>query len=108
MAPLLTDEESALDPYAILSLEPSATEREIRKAYRQTSLKYHPDRNPAPEAAVKFRELSLSLEILIDPAKRSYVDGKLEAKRRNAERWAAANKKKRDLLDVSGLGHGCE
>jgi DnaJ-class molecular chaperone len=48
--PLLTEEESALDPYRILSLEVGATEQEIKKAYRKASLKWHPDKSSAPEA----------------------------------------------------------
>jgi len=48
--PLLTEEESALDPYRILSLEVGATDQEIKKAYRKASLKWHPDKTSAPEA----------------------------------------------------------
>lgn len=44
MPPLLTEEEAAIDPYAVLQVEPAATEQEIRKSYRKLSLKYHPDR----------------------------------------------------------------
>jgi len=48
--PLLTEEESALDPYRILSLEVGATDQEIKKAYRKASLKWHPDKNQSEEA----------------------------------------------------------
>jgi len=48
--PLLTEEESALDPYRILSLELGATDQEIKKAYRKASLKWHPDKNQSEEA----------------------------------------------------------
>jgi translocation protein SEC63 len=44
MAPLLNEEEQALDPYNVLALTPSATDGEIKKAYRKMSLKYHPDK----------------------------------------------------------------
>jgi DnaJ family protein C protein 17 len=50
MAPLLTDEESALDPYTILGVVVGATEKEITKAYRKASLKFHPDKNSSAEA----------------------------------------------------------
>ena len=99
MAPLLTDEEAALDPYALLSLPASADEKAIRKAYRQQSLKYHPDRNPDPAAAVKFREISLALEILVDGSKRAYVDTKLEGERKRKERYAELDKKWKKLVD---------
>lgn len=101
MAPLLTEEESLLDPYTILSVPSSASDKEIRKSYRQLSLKYHPDRNSAPEAVAKFRELSLSLEILIDGVKRAFVDGKLEGERRRKEKYAELDKKRKAMVDVS-------
>jgi hypothetical protein len=99
MPPLLTEEESALDPYALLNLDTSADEKAVRKAYRQLSLKYHPDRNPDPAAAAKFREISLSLEILVDHAKRAYVDTRLEAERVRKERYAELDKKRKKLVD---------
>lgn len=52
--PLLTEEESALDPYRILGLEVGATEQEIKRAYRKASLKWHPDKTSAPEARESF------------------------------------------------------
>jgi DnaJ family protein C protein 17 len=50
MAPLLNEEESALDPYKILDLVLGATDKEITKAYRKRSLLWHPDKSSAPEA----------------------------------------------------------
>lgn len=44
MAPILSDEESPIDPYALLGLTPDAAESEIKSAYRKLSLKCHPDR----------------------------------------------------------------
>lgn len=44
MAPLLNEEESALDPYVVLGVEPTASEKEIKQAFRKMSLKCHPDR----------------------------------------------------------------
>lgn len=101
MAPLLTEEESALDPYTILSVSLTSTEKDIRKAYRQASLKYHPDRTSHPDAPAKFREISLALEILVDVAKRQYVDGKLEGERRRKEKYAELDKKRKVMVDVS-------
>jgi DnaJ-domain-containing protein 1 len=48
--PLLTEEESALDPYRILDLALGATDQEIKKAYRKASLRWHPDKNSSEEA----------------------------------------------------------
>jgi len=44
MPPLLNEEETALDPYVVLALNPAASEGDIKKAYRKMSLKYHPDK----------------------------------------------------------------
>ncbi len=50
-----------------------------------------------------FRQISLSLEILIDTAKRNYLDTRLESDRRKKVQYAQANKKRKDLIDVSAL-----
>jgi DnaJ-class molecular chaperone len=64
-----------VDFYRVLGVGPEATEEEIRKAYRQLALRWHPDRNPEdPQAADRFKEISEAYAILIDPAKRSEYD----------------------------------
>ena len=60
--------------YDTLGVSTTATEPEIKKAYRSLSLKYHPDRNPSPEAAVKMREINDAYGILGDNAKRRNYD----------------------------------
>ncbi len=44
MPPLLSEEEAALDPYSLLDLVSGASEKEVRKAYKMKSLRYHPDK----------------------------------------------------------------
>lgn len=61
--------------YETLGLSRNATSEEIKKAYRQMALKYHPDRNPGnKEAEEKFKEAAEAYSILIDPEKRSIYD----------------------------------
>lgn len=61
--------------YEILALPSNASSEEIKKAYRQLALKYHPDRNPGnKESEEKFKEAAEAYSVLIDPEKRSIYD----------------------------------
>ena len=63
------------DYYEVLGLEKSAAAAEIKKAYRKSALKYHPDRNPDdPSAEEKFKEASEAYEVLSDDRKRGLYD----------------------------------
>eukprot|EP00026_Physarum_polycephalum_P002329 Phypoly_transcript_02335.p1 GENE.Phypoly_transcript_02335~~Phypoly_transcript_02335.p1 ORF type:complete len:549 (+),score=77.94 Phypoly_transcript_02335:93-1739(+) len=58
--------------YDTLQVAPTATQEEIKVAYRKLALKYHPDKNP--QGIDKFREISRANEILSDPQKRQVYD----------------------------------
>jgi molecular chaperone DnaJ len=60
--------------YALLGVARDATETDIKKAYRKLAMEYHPDRNPAPEAEVRFKEITEAYEVLRDPQKRAAYD----------------------------------
>jgi len=63
------------DPYKILGVEKSASDSEIKKAYRRIAQKNHPDKNPGDAAAEKkFKEATAAYEILSDKQKRKQYD----------------------------------
>lgn len=63
------------DYYDVLGVSREASAEEIKKAYRQSALKYHPDRNPDdPAAEEKFKECTEAYQVLCDPDKRSRYD----------------------------------
>lgn len=63
------------DYYKILGVERTASADEIKKAYRQLALKYHPDRNPNDaEAEEKFKEINEAYQVLSDKEKRQHYD----------------------------------
>ena len=63
------------DYYEVLGVDKSASAEDIKKAYRKSALKYHPDRNPGnQEAEEKFKELGEAYEVLSDSEKRAKYD----------------------------------
>lgn len=142
MPPILSEEESALNPYALLGIEAGATIKEAERAFRKKSLKYHPDKVrfrafmfhschvlmnllhrtlrlklvchicvnvtnmkklTSFGIAVIFHQLSLSLGIFQNQAKRNYVDSKLESGRKKKQRYAEMDKKRKAMVDVRFL-----
>ena len=64
----------AADCYSTLGVKPTATDAEIKKAYRKKALQYHPDKNPSVTAEETFKEISKAYETLNDTEKRRIYD----------------------------------
>lgn len=62
------------DFYDLLGVSRTASEAEIKKAYRKLAMEYHPDRNSSPEAEARFKEITEAYEVLRDTEKRSIYD----------------------------------
>ncbi|KAI0757193.1 DnaJ domain-containing protein [Daedaleopsis nitida] len=92
--------EEEVNPYELLGLPTEATEQEIKTAYRQRSLKVHPDRNRGnPDAARKFHELHQAQELLLDPLRRMALDAKIRLKEAKQARFASYDAKRKGLVE---------
>ncbi|KAJ1608337.1 DNAJ domain-containing [Cryptosporidium canis] len=80
--------------YSVLNVDPRATFDEIRQAYKQLSLKWHPDKNRGnvEEATRRFQQIAAAYEVLSDPNERAWYD----------------SHKRQILSESSGGGHGDE
>ncbi len=64
-----------VDYYKVLGIDKTASEKDIKNAYRKLARKYHPDLNPNDqEANKKFQEINEANEVLTDPEKRKKYD----------------------------------
>lgn len=63
------------DYYKLLGIEKTATQEDVKKAYRKLAVKYHPDKNKGDKTAeAKFKEIAEAYEVLGDPEKRKQYD----------------------------------
>ena len=62
--------------YSVLGVAESASESEIKKAFRKLAQEFHPDRNKSPQAEEKFKEINAAYAVLGDKDKKAEYDRK--------------------------------
>ena len=86
------------DHYKVLEVRRDAPLEEIQHAYRNLALRYHPDRNPAPDAALRMRAINEAWEVLGDANRRREYDALLNRAVLNPEFSASILLAARDIL----------
>ena len=91
---------SSYDFYDLLGISPAAAQTEIKRAYRKTALKYHPDKVGNDTAAVeKFHLLQIANDVLSDEAVRQIYDNARRARDEKKERDQAYEGRRKNLKD---------
>jgi curved DNA-binding protein CbpA len=62
------------DYYEVLGLDRSASDEQIKRAFRKLAFHYHPDLNKSPDAEQRFKEINEAYEVLIDHVRRARYD----------------------------------
>jgi DnaJ-class molecular chaperone len=71
---MVTKSTLARDHYATLGVAANAAPELIKAAYRKKATQFHPDKNPSPDAASRFREVQEAYEVISDPERRKAYD----------------------------------
>lgn len=94
--------------YELLGVDPSASQEDIKRAFRALALKYHPDQHPSAIADTVFRRIKEAYDVLSDPARRMTYDASIGV---TAGPRSAAAQGLRECPECSGYysdtGRGC-
>ncbi|KAL8649201.1 MAG: hypothetical protein Q9210_004541 [Variospora velana] len=102
---------STTDFYALLSLTPQSSQKELDRQWRKTALKYHPDKVGATDTAAKekFHLAQIGYDLLSDPAAKAVYDGARSArerKKKEREVFEGRRARMRDDLEAREKGSG--
>jgi molecular chaperone DnaJ len=97
--------DTVSDYYSVLGIKPSATQEEVKRAYRKAVFRYHPDRNPGDsEASGKFKEVLDAYEVLSDSNRRAKYDQVRPAQTENEAEEESAKEESTQFGSDSGNG----
>lgn len=97
------------DYYTFLDVPPTASQEEIRSAFRRMAFKYHPDHNKDPWAETIFKQINEAYQVLGNPSSRTAYDAERRARAQRAEEAQRAARERQHYRESSGArGSGYE
>ena len=97
------------DYYKFLDVSPTASQEEIRSAFRRMAFKYHPDHNKDPWAETIFKQINEAYQVLGNPSSRTAYDAERRARAQRAEEAQSAARERQHYRGSSGgRGSGYE